>query len=97
MNVGFGQDKLLTNDGNKWPYKNKGCGMMGVTASLWLGVLCNMAELWVIVSFNPLLPPPQSGVLLTCGVVNCGVRNECDPALVLLSDDVVHHTNIING
>ena len=27
----------------------------------------------------------------------CGVRNECDPALVLLSDDVVHHSNIIIG
>ena len=61
------------------------------------GVLCNMAELWVIISINPFLPPPQSGALLACGIVNCGVRNECDPALVLLSDDVVHHSNIIIG
>ena len=61
------------------------------------GVLCNMAVLWVIVSFNPFLPPPQSGALLACGIVNCGVRNECDPALVLLYDDVVHHSNIIIG
>ena len=54
------------------------------------GVLCNMAELWVIISFRP---PPQSGALLACGIVNCGVRNECDPALALLSDYVVHQSN----
>ena len=42
MNVGFGQDKLLTNDGNKWSYKNKRCGMMGVATSLWLVLLWDM-------------------------------------------------------
>lgn len=34
----------------------------------------------------------KSGALLACGIVNCGVRNEVDPALALLSD-YVHHTN----
>ena len=32
----------------------------------------------------------QSGALLACGIVNTGVRNECDPALALLSDYVLH-------
>lgn len=32
----------------------------------------------------------KSGALLACGIVNCGVRNECDPALALLSDYVLH-------
>ena len=32
----------------------------------------------------------QAGALLACGIVNSGVRNECDPALALLSDYVVH-------
>ena len=37
----------------------------------------------------------QSGALLACGIVNCGVRNECDPALALLSDYVLHSTNVM--
>lgn len=32
----------------------------------------------------------QSGALLALGIVNCGVRNDCDPALALLSDYVLH-------
>ena len=32
----------------------------------------------------------QAGALLACGIVNVGVRNECDPALALLSDYVLH-------
>ena len=31
----------------------------------------------------------QAGALLGCGIVNSGVRNECDPALALLSDYVM--------
>lgn len=30
----------------------------------------------------------KSGALLAIGIVNCGVRNECDPALALLTDYV---------
>nr|NVI77475.1 regulatory particle non-ATPase 1 [Cucujiformia] len=37
----------------------------------------------------------KSGALLACGIVNCGVRNDCDPALALLSDYVLHNTNIM--
>ena len=39
-----------------------------------------------------IFPPssPQAGALLACGIVNCGVSNECDPALALLSDYVKH-------
>jgi len=32
---------------------------------------------------------------LACGIVNSGVRNECDPALALLSDYVLHNNNIM--
>ena len=44
VNTGFGQDKLLTNDGNKWlyMYKNNGYGMMSATASLGLVLLWDM-------------------------------------------------------
>uniref|UniRef100_A0A672ZT49 26S proteasome non-ATPase regulatory subunit 2 n=1 Tax=Sphaeramia orbicularis TaxID=375764 RepID=A0A672ZT49_9TELE len=37
----------------------------------------------------------KSGALLACGIVNSGVRNECDPALALLSDYVLHNSNIM--
>nr|CAD7199612.1 unnamed protein product [Timema douglasi] len=37
----------------------------------------------------------KSGALLACGIVNCGVRNECDPALALLSDYVLHSSNVM--
>ena len=37
----------------------------------------------------------QSGALLACGIVNSCVRNECDPALALLSDYVLHSNNVI--
>ena len=39
--------------------------------------------------------PCQAGALLACGIVNSGVRNECDPALALLSDYVLHSSNIM--
>ena len=35
----------------------------------------------------------QAGALLACGIVNSGVRNECDPALALLSDYIEHSNN----
>jgi len=34
VNCGFGQDKLLTEDGNKWLYKNKDEGMHFVVIGL---------------------------------------------------------------
>uniref|UniRef100_A0A6M2DYB3 26S proteasome non-ATPase regulatory subunit 2 n=1 Tax=Xenopsylla cheopis TaxID=163159 RepID=A0A6M2DYB3_XENCH len=37
----------------------------------------------------------KSGALLACGIVNCGVRNECDPALALLSDYILHNTPVM--
>merc|ERR1711874_331211 len=36
-----------------------------------------------------------SGALLACGIVNTGVRNECDPALALLSDYILHSSNVM--
>ena len=37
----------------------------------------------------------KAGALLACGIVNSGVRNECDPALALLSDYIGHKTMVI--
>uniref|UniRef100_A0A4W5PCA7 26S proteasome non-ATPase regulatory subunit 2 n=1 Tax=Hucho hucho TaxID=62062 RepID=A0A4W5PCA7_9TELE len=95
VNAGFGQDKLLTDDGNKWLYKNKDHGMLSAAASL------GMILLWDVdgglTQIDKYLYSSEdyikSGALLACGIVNSGVRNECDPALALLSDYVLHNSN----
>ena len=95
VNAAFGQDKLLMEDGNKWLFKNKEHGMLSATASLGLILLWDVdggltpIDKYLYSSEDHI----KSGALLACGIVNCGVRNECDPALALLSDYVLHSTS----
>uniref|UniRef100_A0A3B4FXR5 26S proteasome non-ATPase regulatory subunit 2 n=1 Tax=Pundamilia nyererei TaxID=303518 RepID=A0A3B4FXR5_9CICH len=99
VNAAFGQDKLLTDDGNKWLYKNKDHGMLSAAASL------GMILLWDVdgglTQIDKYLYSSEdyikSGALLACGIVNSGVRNECDPALALLSDYVLHNRECLLG
>lgn len=97
VNAAFGQDKLLMEDGNKWLFKNKEHGMLSATASLGLVLLWDVdggltpIDKYLYSSEDHI----KSGALLACGIVNCGVRNECDPALALLSDYVLHNTNVM--
>jgi len=97
INTGFGQDKLLMEDGNKWLYKNKEHGMLSATASIGLVLLWDVDG--GLTQIDKYLYSPEemikSGALLACGIVNCGVRNECDPALALLSDYVLHNTMVM--
>ncbi|XP_015599500.1 26S proteasome non-ATPase regulatory subunit 2 [Cephus cinctus] len=95
VNAAFGRDKLLMEDGNKWLYKNKEHGMLSATASLGLVLLWDVdggltpIDKYLYSSEDYI----KSGALLACGIVNCFVRNECDPALALLSDYVLHSSN----
>lgn len=95
VNAAFGHDKLLIEDGNKWLYKNKEHGMLSATASLGLVLLWDVdggltpIDKYLYSSEDYI----KSGALLACGIVSCGVRNECDPALALLSDYVLHSSN----
>ncbi|KAL4225519.1 26S proteasome non-ATPase regulatory subunit 2 [Mactra antiquata] len=95
VNAAFGQDKLLMEDGNKWLYKNKEHGMLTATASLGLILLWDVdggltqIDKYLYSSEDYI----KAGALLACGIVNSGVRNECDPALALLSDYVMHTSN----
>ncbi|KAL9696444.1 hypothetical protein quinque_016023 [Culex quinquefasciatus] len=95
VNAGFGQDKLLMEDGNKWLYKNKEHGMLSATASLGLILLWDVDG--GLTPIDKYLYSNEdyikSGALLACGIVNCGVRNEVDPALALLSDYVLHQNS----
>ncbi|XP_022096378.1 26S proteasome non-ATPase regulatory subunit 2-like [Acanthaster planci] len=95
VNAAFGKDKLITEDGNVWIYKNKEHGMMSTAASLGLVLLWDVdggltqIDKYLYSSEDYI----KSGALLACGIVNSGVRNECDPALALLSDYVLHANN----
>lgn len=97
VNCGFGQDKLLIEDGNKWLYKNKEHGMLSATASMGLILLWDVDG--GLTPIDKYLYSAEdhikSGALLACGMVNCCVRNECDPALAILSDYVLHTSNIM--
>ena len=74
INTGFGQDKLLMEDGNKWLYKNKEHGMLSATASIGLVLLWDVDG--GLSQIDKYLYSPEemikSGALLACGIVNCG-------------------------
>ena len=70
MNAGFGQDKLLTNDGNKWLYKNKGYGMMSATASLGLVLLWDVEG--GLTQIDKFLYSTEDNIKVLCCVL-CGV------------------------
>ncbi|UXI16019.1 hypothetical protein NH340_JMT01962 [Sarcoptes scabiei] len=98
VNAGFGKDKILLNDeGNKWLYKNKDLGMFSATASLGLILLWDVDG--GLARIDKYLYSKEdnikAGALLACGIVNSGVRNDCDPALALLADFVSNSSNTI--
>ncbi|KAG2712478.1 hypothetical protein I3843_04G118900 [Carya illinoinensis] len=98
VNAGFGQDKLMTvpsdsssgGSSANWLFKNKEHGKTSAAASL------SMIFLWDVdaglaqidkyfhLSDNHVI----SGALLGVGIVNCGIKNDCEPALALLGDYV---------
>ena len=39
----------------------------------------------------------KAGALLACGIVSSGVRNECDPALALLTEFSTHKVQVSGG
>ncbi|GFP86441.1 26S proteasome non-ATPase regulatory subunit 2 homolog a [Phtheirospermum japonicum] len=100
VNAGFGQDKLMTvpseaaasggGSSTSWLFKNKEHGKTSAAASL------GMILLWDVDSglaqldkyFHSTDPHVTAGALLGVGIVNCNVKNECDPALALLAEYV---------
>ena len=84
-------------DGQKWLYKNKEHGMMSATASIGLVLLWDVDG--GLTQIDKYLYSPEdyikAGALLACGIVNTGVRNDCDPALALLSDYVDHSSPVM--
>ncbi|KAL0120806.1 hypothetical protein PUN28_008474 [Cardiocondyla obscurior] len=97
VHAGFGQDKLMANTSDCWVYKNKEHGMLSATASL------GLIHMWDV--DGGLIPIDKylyvnedyvkSGALLAIGLVNCRIRNECDPALALLSEYVKPDSQVL--
>lgn len=89
VNAGFGQDKLILDDG-KWIHKNKDHGMLSAAASLGLLLLWDVdtgitkIDKWLYVKEDFI----KAGALLAIGILNTGVRDECDPALGMLMEHV---------
>lgn len=80
-------------------YNNKLCitGMLSATASLGFILLWDVDG--GLTQIDKYLYSSEdfikAGALLACGIVNSGVRNECDPALALLSD-YIGHKNMVS-
>ncbi|CAM9429485.1 unnamed protein product [Ectocarpus sp. 12 AP-2014] len=90
VNAGYGQDQLMTTEGNAWLYKNKDHGMMSAAASLGTILLWNVEEglMQIDKFFHSNEDYIKAGAVLAVGIVSSGVRNESDPALALLADHV---------
>eukprot|EP01117_Protostelium_nocturnum_P011638 TRINITY_DN422_c0_g1_i3.p1 TRINITY_DN422_c0_g1~~TRINITY_DN422_c0_g1_i3.p1 ORF type:complete len:870 (-),score=199.11 TRINITY_DN422_c0_g1_i3:83-2692(-) len=91
VNAGFGHDKLMTEEGNKWLYKNKDHGMMTAAASLGMILLWDveggLSQIDKFLYANE--DYIKAGTLLAVGIVNSGVFNESNPALAILGEHVV--------
>ncbi|XP_042512291.1 26S proteasome non-ATPase regulatory subunit 2 homolog A-like isoform X2 [Macadamia integrifolia] len=95
VNAGFGQDKFMTvpsesssgGSSGSWIFKNKEHGKASAAASL------GMILLWDVDSglaqFDKYLHSNDNhviaGALLGVGIVNCGIKNDCDPIWYTLS------------
>uniref|UniRef100_A0A7S0WQH9 26S proteasome non-ATPase regulatory subunit 2 homolog n=1 Tax=Pyramimonas obovata TaxID=1411642 RepID=A0A7S0WQH9_9CHLO len=95
VNAGYGHDKLMTtatDDASvSWIFKNKEHGKMSAAASLGAILLWDVEgglpqiDKYLYSTDNHVV----AGALLSVGIVNSAIRNECDPAYALLHESVV--------
>jgi 26S proteasome regulatory subunit N1 len=90
VNSSYGTDKLMTDEGTKWLYKNKDHGMMSAAASLGMIYLWNQDEGLGEVDKYMYSGEDyiKGGALLAIGVIHSSLRNQTDAAYALLSDHV---------
>ncbi|KAG1355160.1 hypothetical protein COCNU_07G012720 [Cocos nucifera] len=93
VNAGFGQDKLMTipsestsgGSSGSWLFKNKEHGKASAAASLGMILLWDvdsgLAQIDKYLHSND--NHVVAGALLGVGIVNCGVKNDCDPVNVM--------------
>lgn len=101
VNCAFGKDTVFTSseEGNKWLHKHKDHGMVSAAASLGLILLWDVDS--GLTEIDKYLYSPEetirSGAMLACGIVNARIKNDCDPALALLSDNVLDKSMVIRS
>lgn len=85
-----GSGSTSSNNDNEWLYKNKDHGMLSAAASLGSILLWNVEE--GLTQIDKYLYSSEdyvkAGATLAVGILSCGVRNDADPALALLTEHV---------
>eukprot|EP00357_Protocruzia_adherens_P000401 CAMPEP_0114986264 /NCGR_PEP_ID=MMETSP0216-20121206/8329_1 /TAXON_ID=223996 /ORGANISM="Protocruzia adherens, Strain Boccale" /LENGTH=896 /DNA_ID=CAMNT_0002348679 /DNA_START=38 /DNA_END=2728 /DNA_ORIENTATION=+ len=97
VNAGFGKDKLLLAEGENWINRNKDSGRLTAAASL------GMVSMWDINNALTLLDTYQysndnhekAGAMLGFGLASASVKDENDPALALLSENLENSNTTI--
>ena len=97
VNGGFGHDSLLTGDSkelSKWIYKcgskESAHGKMSAAASIGMILMWDVdMGLNQVVRLQEIMDDHiQAGASLASGIVSANVRNECDPVLALLTEQL---------
>jgi 26S proteasome regulatory subunit N1 len=88
VNAGYCNDTLATEEKGSWIYKHRDSDLMSVAASLGMVLLWNVDEGIMKIDKYQYSKEDyiKSGALMAFGMVNAGLRNECDPAFALLTD-----------
>ncbi|KAJ3434417.1 26s proteasome non-atpase regulatory subunit [Anaeramoeba flamelloides] len=88
VHAGFGNDTIMVEDGNRWLHRNKEHGKMSAAASLGMILLWDVDD--GLSQIDKFLYSKddniKAGALLSSGMINVGVRSECDPVMALISD-----------
>jgi len=95
VNAGFGNDKMMLVEENQssWVWKTKDDGMISAAASI------GMLQMWDVESGLTTIDKysyadddwVKAGAMLAVGIVNTGVRDNAEPAMALLSQDMLNH------
>eukprot|EP00737_Agarophyton_chilense_P001448 gb/GEZJ01001627.1/.p1 GENE.gb/GEZJ01001627.1/~~gb/GEZJ01001627.1/.p1 ORF type:complete len:1042 (+),score=181.62 gb/GEZJ01001627.1/:347-3127(+) len=99
VNMGFGTEKLMSDNESKWIYRNREHGMMSAAASV------GMILLWDVETglsdIDKYMHAEQdfvrAGALLAVGLVSANVRHEVDPALAIIEDHLQSTTTAVKN
>ena len=94
VNAGYGKDLLMTTGESgatgtdNWIYKNKEGGMQAAAASLGMVLLWDIDE--GLTQVDKYMDANDdyivAGSYMAIGIVNSGIKNECDPVVAILLD-----------
>ena len=97
VNAGFGDDLLMTPDGNAWLYKNKDLGMLAASASLGMIMMWNVEE--GLTAIDKFLYSSEenvkAGACLAIGILSSSVRHESDPPIALMPEHIDSASSIM--